>query len=124
MFFQKTTGEFPIVPIKDMQKGGTQHMRSITVEPELLDASAARIEDSNQDYVRAYTALFEAVDTMKSAWQGKDNTAFSNQISKFQTDFREMSVLCGQYAEFLRNSAKSYRSVQDDLTSQANALGR
>ena len=99
-------------------------MRSIAVEPEQLDASASRIEDSNQNYVRAFTALFEAVDLMKSGWQGKDNTAFSNQISKFQSDFREMSVLCGQYAEFLRNSAKSYRAVQDDLTSQANALSR
>lgn len=123
-FFSSCTGDFQIVPIKDMQKGGTQLMRSITVEPEHLEASASRIEDSNQDYVRAYTALFEAVDTMKAAWQGKDNTAFSNQISKFQTDFREMSVLCSQYAEFLRNSAKSYRAVQDDLTSQANALAR
>ncbi len=99
-------------------------MRSIAVEPEQLEASASRIDDSNQEYIRAYTNLFEAVDTMKSGWQGKDNTAFSNQISKFQSDFREMSVLCGQYAEFLRNSAKSYRSVQDDLTSQANALAR
>ena len=64
------------------------------------------------------------VDTMKTGWQGKDNTAFSNQISRYQSDFREMSVLCGQYAEFLRNSAKSYRQVQDDLASQANALAK
>lgn len=99
-------------------------MRSITVEPEQLEASAARIDESNQDYTRSYQNLFDAVDTMKAGWQGKDNTAFSNQISRFQTDFREMAVLCGQYAEFLRNSAKSYRAVQDDLTAQANALGR
>ncbi len=99
-------------------------MRSIQVEPEQLEACAARIEESNQDYTRAYTQLFESVDTMKAGWQGKDNTAFSNQISRYQSDFREMSVLCGQYAEFLRNSAKSYRQVQDDLASQANALAK
>ncbi|MBR2759574.1 MAG: WXG100 family type VII secretion target [Solobacterium sp.] len=99
-------------------------MRSIQVEPEQLEACAARIEESNQDYIRAYTQLFESVDTMKTGWQGKDNTAFSNQISRYQSDFREMSVLCGQYAEFLRNSAKSYRQVQDDLASQANALAK
>lgn len=99
-------------------------MRSIAVEPEQLESCAARIDESNQDYTRAYSQLFEAVDTMKAAWQGKDNTAFSNQIAKFQSDFREMSVLCGQYAEFLRSSAKSYRSVQDDLASQAGALAQ
>ena len=99
-------------------------MRCITVEPEQLESCAARIDESNQDYTRAYTQLFEAVDTMKAGWQGKDNTAFSNQIARFQGDFREMSVLCGQYAEFLRSSAKSYRSMQDDLAAQAGALAQ
>jgi WXG100 family type VII secretion target len=99
-------------------------MRSIAVEPEQLEASAARIEEHNQDYSRAYAQLFDAVDTMKAGWQGKDNTAFSTQISKFQTDFREMSVLCSQYVEFLRNSAKSYRQMQEDLASQAANLAQ
>lgn len=97
-------------------------MRRITVEPEQLESSAARMDDSNADYTRAFTQLFEAVDTMKSAWQGKDNTAFSNQIERFESDFREMSVLCRQYSEFLRNSAKSYREMQEDFTSQASNL--
>lgn len=99
-------------------------MRSIAVEPEQLESCAARIDENNQDYTRAYGQLFEAVDTMKAGWQGKDNTAFSNQIARFQSDFREMSLLCGQYAEFLRNSAKSYRAIQDDLASQAGALAQ
>ena len=99
-------------------------MGTINVEPEQLEASAARMEDSNQNYQRTYAQLFESVDTMKAAWQGKDNTAFSTQIRKFETDFRELSVLCSQYSEFLRNSARSYREMQDDLAGQAGRLAQ
>jgi len=97
-------------------------MRTIAVECEQIEACASRIDDANQDYIRSFSQLFESVDGMKASWQGKDNVAFSNQIQKFQSDFRQMSVLCTQYAEFLRNSARSYRQLQDDLASQAGGL--
>ncbi len=99
-------------------------MRTITVEPELLEACASRIDEDNQSYQRTFAQLFEAVDTMKAGWEGKDNTAFSTQIRKFEGDFREMSVLCSQYAEFLRNSARAYRETQDDLAVQASNLAQ
>lgn len=99
-------------------------MRRITVEPEQLEASASRMDDSNQSYQRIYAQLFESVDTMKAAWEGKDNTAFSTQIRKFEGDFRELSVLCTQYSEFLRNSARAYREMQDDLAGQASHLAQ
>ena len=99
-------------------------MRTITVEPEQLEASASRIDDSNQNYIRAYPNLFEAVDTMKAGWQGKDNIAFSTQIAKFEGDFRQMSVLCAQYSEFLRNSARAYRETQDAIAAQAARLAQ
>ncbi len=99
-------------------------MRRITVEPEQLEASASRMDDSNQNYQRIYAQLFESVDTMKAAWEGKDNTAFSTQIRKFEGDFRELSVLCTQYSEFLRNSARAYREMQDDLAGQASHLAQ
>ncbi len=99
-------------------------MRNITVDPAQLESAAARIDDHNQNYVRAFTNLFEAVETMKSGWEGKDNYAFSAKISQFESDFREMNLLCTQYAEFLRSSARSYIQIQDDLTSQVNALSK
>ena len=97
-------------------------MRTITVEPEQLETCAMRIDEDNQTYQRTFAQLFDAVDTMKAGWEGKDNLAFSTKIRKFETDFREMSVLCAQYAEFLRNSARAYREMQDDLASQASHL--
>ncbi len=97
-------------------------MRTITVEPELLESCAARMDQENQDYLHCITRLYDAVDTMKAAWQGKDNTAFSNQIYRFQADFRQISVLCTQYSEFLRSCARAYREMQEDLAAQASSL--
>ncbi len=97
-------------------------MQQIKVDPQQVEATALRIDEQNQEYQRAYATLFSAVEMMKSAWQGKDNTAFSNRIGKFEGDFKELSILCTQYAEFLRSSARAYREMQNDLASQANNL--
>lgn len=99
-------------------------MRSIIVEPEILISCAMRMDDENASYQQSFSQLFEAVDQMKAAWQGKDNTAFSTQIRKFEGDFREMSVLCSQYSEFLRNSARAYQETQDAIASQASQLAQ
>lgn len=99
-------------------------MRSITVTPEVLEMSAARIDEERQQYERSYLQLFEAVDLMRNAWQGKDNTVFSNQIRKFENDFRQITVLCTTYSEFLRNSARAYRETQDAIAMQASHLAQ
>lgn len=97
-------------------------MKRITVEPEQLEMYARKMDDENDTYQRAFLQLFESVDTMRAAWQGKDNTAFTTQIRKYETDFRQMSMLCAQYSEFLKNSARAYRETQDTITSQAQHL--
>lgn len=99
-------------------------MRNITVSPEILEQSATKIDEEKEQYQRLYGQLFETVDFMRSSWSGKDNTAFSNQIRKFENDFREVSILCASYSEFLRNSARAYRETQDAIASQAAHLAQ
>ena len=41
----------------------------------------------------------------------------------FQTDIRQLSVLCTQYSDFLRSSAMAYRETNDELAAQAARLG-
>ncbi len=97
-------------------------MRVITVEPAQLDQAAARIESETETYRNLYRQLFDAVDAMKAGWSGKDNEAFTNRIHSYEADFNQLSALCTQYAEFLRNSAAAYRRTQDTVTAQANQL--
>ncbi len=97
-------------------------MRKITVEPSELESCAARMEEKNQSYVQHTQELIQAVNAMGNAWKGKDNTAFTNEITAFQATFHKLSMLCTQYTDFLRSSAKAYRQTQDELTSQANQL--
>ena len=97
-------------------------MRKISVESDQLIACAGRMEEENQNYMRNTVELFNAVDAMGAAWQGKENTAFTNKISGYHSDCRQLSLLCTQYIEFLRNSARAYCETQDELASQASHL--
>ena len=62
-------------------------MRSISVEPEQLEACAARIDEDNQDYTRAYTQLFEAVDTMRQGGREKTILLFPIRLPAFSQTF-------------------------------------
>lgn len=97
-------------------------MREIIVEPTRLEDSASKVESYDSDYQRVYSLLYEEVDKMASVWQGKDNTMFTNKIKEFQDDFRQVSILLRQYAEFLRNTARAYRETQDELYNAASRL--
>lgn len=97
-------------------------MREIIVEPTRLEYSASKVESYDSDYQRVYSLLYEEVDKMASVWQGKDNTMFTNKIKEFQDDFRQVSILLRQYAEFLRNTARAYRETQDELYNAASKL--
>lgn len=97
-------------------------MRQIIVEPDRLDETAAKVAQADEDYERIYHSLYQQVDKMTSAWQGKDNTAFSDQIHAYEEDFRQISLIMRQYADFLHNSARAYRETQDELASQATHL--
>ena len=99
-----------------------QIMRAIFVEPEQLESCAARMESDNQDYLRAMSDLFATVDNLQAAWKGKDNIAYTESIEKFEADFRQISVLCTQYTDFLRSSAAAYRETQDELAEQARRI--
>lgn len=98
-------------------------MRKIAVELEQLEVCAARMEEKNQDYLMHCNALFASIEAMQNAWKGADNTAFTNQICSYESDFRQLSVLASQYVDFLRNAANSYRNTQQELASVANGLG-
>ena len=52
----------------------------ISVEPQALDNSAAKIEEQCVAYERTYRNLYQCVDEMRAGWQGKDNYCDNFQI--------------------------------------------
>lgn len=94
----------------------------IKVTPADLRAAATKIRSQSEDYTKQYTQLFSDVDGMASAWKGKDNTAFTNQIKGFMEDFQSMKTLLEEYAAFLDKSALAYEQTQDEITSAAQRL--
>ena len=95
---------------------------SIIVDPSKLDDTAARVEASEADYERLYRSLYGEVDKLAGNWGGKDNAAFNDRIMSYEDDFKQISIIMKQYADFLKASARAYRETQDELTSAANKL--
>lgn len=96
--------------------------RSITVDPQKLDAASQKMAQQAQEYKTLYDTLYSHVNTMKAGWDGRDNQAYTAQIDGFKPDFEKMYKLMTQYSEFLRDSAKVYKSTQDEVVSQASKL--
>ena len=101
---------------------GGKIMQRIVVDPGQLDNAANRVDSQNQEYERIYNSLYTEVDKMSNSWQGKDNLEFTNKVYAFKSDFRQISLILSQYAQFLRNSARAYRETQEELRSSASRL--
>lgn len=97
-------------------------MDKIIVDPSRLENTADRVDSSNAEYERIYNALYAEVDKMSASWSGKENTEFTNKIKAYQDDFRQISIILRQYADFLRSSARAYRETQDELFNSASRL--
>lgn len=94
----------------------------IMVTPELLESTAATIEQLANEYKAQYTELYATTGALAQTWTGEDNVAFVNQIEGFKDDLEKMRVLMNRYAEYLRTTAKSYRDTQETITKQARTL--
>lgn len=96
--------------------------RSITVDPAKLEAAAASMDQQAADYKTVYEQLYTEVSSMKAAWDGADNAAFTSQIEGFKDDFQRMYQLMLDYSDYLKKSAAAYRNTQNDVITQAKAL--
>ena len=99
-------------------------MNIIEVEPERLEMIAQKVETVDSDYQRTCQAIYSEVDKMSNYWTGKDNVAFTNQIKSFEDDLKRISMIMREYADFLRNTAKGYRELQEENFAQANRLSK
>lgn len=94
----------------------------INVDPFQLEHSASYIEEQVIQYETLYQQMLQQVETMRFAWQGKDNQVFTAQINGFEQDFRKMAILMRDYAQFLKTSAHAYRETQNERTELARYL--
>lgn len=94
----------------------------LRVEPDVLDSTAQKISVQASDYETSYQKLFSEVDGMAAVWQGEDNLAFVERVNGFREDFQHMTALMREYSEFLKKSATSYRTTQQDVAAKARTL--
>lgn len=96
--------------------------RTIKVTPEELERTAAEINNNADHYRELYEEFYSVTGAMADSWKGVDNIEFINRIDGFRQDFQNMYNEMVRYAQFLKNSATTYRDTQDTVVSQAKSL--
>lgn len=96
--------------------------RRIKVNPAQLNTTAAQIDNAAGEYQKLFNKLFSDVGAMRAAWQGVDNQAFTSQIEGFRDDFQLMQQVMVEYANFLKQAAKTYEATQQEITAGARRL--
>ena len=109
-------------PINLIDMKGWLYMAKIMVDPTKLELVASKIEEQAADYSKLYQQLFTEVEAMGKAWQGADNIAYTTQIEGFREDLNKIKQVLDEYSSFLRQSAKVYKSTQDEVISKAKTL--
>ncbi len=97
-------------------------MKTIFVEPAVLQNSAAAVDDLKSQYQDHVSKLYQYIEVMSSSWQGSDNLAFVNQIQGYYDDFQRIGMVLSQYSDFLKRSAIAYQQTQQELASMASKL--
>ena len=92
------------------------------VELTELTGTANAIEGKAREYQQLYTQLYQAVDSMQSAWQGKDNVAFTTQIKGFKDDFERMKKLLMDFAELIKYANTEYKQALNDSANAAKSI--
>ena len=88
-------------------------MAKIMVDLTKLELVASKIEEQAADYSKLYQQLFTEVE---------DNIAYTTQIEGFREDLNKIKQVLDEYSSFLRQSAKVYKSTQDEVISKAKTL--
>ncbi len=94
----------------------------INVDMNQLLQNASYISQQAQRYADIYHRIYQLLDQMQGAWQGKDYTAFATQVRNFQKDFDQMKLVLDEYAAYLRESASIYARLQQECMVMANRL--
>jgi len=95
---------------------------SIKVDPAVLKSTATKVDTQAAEYRKQFGNLYTEVETLKAAWQGVDNQAFTAQIDSFKPEFEKMAKLMEDYSAFLRNAADNYQKTQDAIAGVAKKL--
>lgn len=95
---------------------------NFTVDPPELHAASKKFYQLAEEYTSVYNRLFNAAQTMGSAWDAADNLAFVDQINGFCQELKDMTAHLQQAAQALDQQATNYETVRDENTSGVRKL--
>ena len=92
-------------------------MASIKVSPEMLSNAAAKIEQQNENFLRASTQLKRAADALAATWDGQDHDEFVREQEQIDQWYKRMSEVVTTYAAGMKQAASEYQEMDNEMAS-------
>lgn len=96
--------------------------RKIFVDPSKLENASREVLAKADEYEQLFLNVLKQAEALSSAWKGQDNQEFANKIEGFRPDFVAMKQDMISYGKFLKESALTYRTAQQDIVNRARTL--
>ncbi len=92
-----------------------------TGTPELATA-ADNMVTTNENLQDQARQLAQAVDSVQGAWKGNAALAFTNLMTQYHTDFKQMNDTLFMIAEEVAGSARDYDTQEETAASDISAI--
>lgn len=92
------------------------------VTPEVLQASANKIESKAAEFTKAYNSIYTAVADLVVSYKGEASSTFNRRIDGYRNDFAAADKALKNYVAFLREYASSLKNAEEELKNQAGSL--
>lgn len=93
---------------------------SISIKAQALVDSAAELRKFNNAMTTDLTDIKKSIDSLKSTWQSTAGEEIVNAMNALSPRFEEYKGIVEKYAQFLVDTANSYRSHETAVTSNAS----
>ena len=72
------------------------------VTPEVIKASANKIEGETKEFIKDYQDIYNAVADLRVTYKGEASDTFNKRIEGYKNDFAKAEKTLKEYVQFLR----------------------
>lgn len=87
----------------------------ISIDPERTKSIGDEITTIAGRYNKEINTIYSIVDDLRNVWTGTAAQRFTDNIKKFENDYKKFGVLLQQIGELLSTTGNEYSKLEDSL---------
>lgn len=92
-------------------------------EADVMVATAARVDDTNNEVQSELNRLRGVVDSVRGSWTGSAQVSFDNLMQRWNASAADLQDALGSISENIRANATSFDTIETDNAAQFTSVG-